>query len=134
MFLILFENLIDNFKKILIDSLKIFWLIRTDSFRFFWTYIHPCLKVLLSSTFKLALFIPKCPGLMFYIFSDPPLLWYILYMLFFECIFVHEWQRYEGEHQSQSSREPADHLFQFHSFVKIVICHKLPRKKTPLIV
>ena len=33
MFLILFENLIDNFKKILIDSLKIFWLIRTDSFK-----------------------------------------------------------------------------------------------------
>ena len=33
MFLILFEHLMDNFKKILIDSLKIFWLIRTDSFK-----------------------------------------------------------------------------------------------------
>ena len=33
MFLILFENLKDSFKKISIDSLRIFWLIRTDSFR-----------------------------------------------------------------------------------------------------
>ena len=51
MFLILFEHLMDNFKKILIDSLKIFGLIRTDSFKIprfkgrqfqiFWIYIHP---------------------------------------------------------------------------------------------
>ena len=33
MFLILFENLKDSFKKISIDSLRIFWLIRTDTFR-----------------------------------------------------------------------------------------------------
>ena len=56
MFLILFEHLIDNFKKILIDSLKIFWLIRTDSFK-----------------------IPRFKGRQFQIFLDiySPLLQYV---------------------------------------------------------
>ena len=56
MFLILFEHLMDNFKKILIDSLKIFWLIRTDSFK-----------------------IPRFKGRQFQIFLDiySPLLQYV---------------------------------------------------------
>ena len=55
MCLILFENLMDSFKKISIDSFKDFLVdqarqfqntpnFRIDRFRFFWTYIHPCLK------------------------------------------------------------------------------------------
>ena len=53
MCLILLENLMDSYKKILIDSFEDFLVdqarqfqntpnFRIDSFRFFWTYIHPC--------------------------------------------------------------------------------------------
>ena len=52
MFLILFENFMDSFKNISIDSFEDFLVdqdrqfqnspnFRIDSFRFFWTYIHP---------------------------------------------------------------------------------------------
>ena len=54
MCLILLENLMDSYKKILIDSFEDFLVDqarqfqnthRIDSFRYFWTYIQPCVNV-----------------------------------------------------------------------------------------
>ena len=56
MCLILLENLMDSYKKILIDSFEDFLVdqarqfqnipnFRIDSFRFFWTYIHPLVRL-----------------------------------------------------------------------------------------
>ena len=60
MCLILLENLMDSYKKILIDSFEDFLVdqarqfqntpnFRIDSFRFFWTYIHPWFGDMIAS-------------------------------------------------------------------------------------